>query len=53
MRAVLVIEYESSMKEIVGILAENGYKVSAEKTGNYWEHKYKIEVSKDEGNTID
>ena len=48
MKAILVIEYENDMKELVSILAENGYEVKVKKTGYYWEHKYQVEVSKDE-----
>lgn len=51
MKAVLVIQFENEMKELVRILAENGYGVRVEKAGYYWEHKYRVEVvSKDESN---
>lgn len=52
MKAMLVIEYENEMKELVRILAENGYEVKVKKTGGYcwWEHKYQVEISKDESN---
>ena len=53
MKGTLIIKFENSMKEVVGNLVENGYKVTVEKTGDYWEHKYKIEVSKDESNIVD
>ena len=48
MKATLVVEFESAMKELVGILVKNGYKVVVEKTGYYYEDKYRIEVSKGE-----
>ena len=51
MKAILVIEYESSVKELVGILIQNGYKVTVTKIGYWWEHKYQVEVRKDESNT--
>ena len=44
MKAILVIEYESSVKELVSILIQNGYKVTVTKVGCYWEHKYLVEV---------
>ena len=50
MKAILVIEFEESVKELVSILIQNGYKVTVTKTEYYWEHKYQIEVSKDESN---
>lgn len=50
MKAIIVIEPESSMKELVSILAENDYEVTVKKTGYWWEHKYQIEVSEDESN---
>ena len=53
MKAILVIEYENTMKELVRMLVENGYTVTVNRAGNYWEHKYKIEVSKDESNISD
>ena len=53
MRAILVIEFENKMKELVQILVENGYTVTVNKTGGYWEHKYQVEVSKDESNISD
>ena len=53
MKAVLVINYESDMKELVRILTENDCEVKVKKTGYYWEQKYQIEVSKDESNTSD
>ena len=51
MKAILIVEYEDKMKELVQILAESGYEVNVKKTGDYWEHKYQVEVSKDESNT--
>lgn len=53
MKAILVIDYEKPMTDIVKILAENGYKVTVTKCGAYWEHKYQVEVSKDESNISD
>ena len=53
MKAVLVIEYENNVKELVSILIQNGYKATITKTGYYWEHKYQVEVSKDESNNSD
>lgn len=53
MKAVLVIEYEADVKELVSILIQNDYKVTITKTGNYWGHKYQIEVSKDESSISD
>lgn len=50
MKAILVIEFEKYVKELVSILILNGYKVTVTKVGNYWEHKYQVEVSKDESN---
>lgn len=53
MKAVLVIEYENEMKELVRILAENGYEVNVKKIGYWWAHQYQVEVSKDESNISD
>lgn len=51
MKAILEVEFEESVKGLVSILIRNGYKVTITKTGYYWEHKYQVEVSKDESNT--
>ena len=51
MKAILVIEYENNVKELANILIQNGYEVTITKTGHCWEHKYQIEVRKDESNT--
>ncbi len=45
MKAILVIEFEETVKELVSILIQNGYKVTVIKVGYYWEHKYQVEVS--------
>lgn len=47
MKAILVIEFEETVKELVSILIKNGYKVTVTKTGYYWEHKYQVEVSEE------
>lgn len=48
MKAILVIEFEKTVKELVSILIQNDYRVTVTKTGYWWEHKYQVEVSKDE-----
>lgn len=48
MEAILVIEFENHVKELMSILIQNGYKVTVTKIGYWWEHKYQVEVSKDE-----
>lgn len=35
MKAILVIAYETNMKELVQILTENDYEVKVKKTGNF------------------
>lgn len=52
-KVILVIHYETDTKELVRILAENGYEVNVKRIGYYWEHKYEVEVSKDESNISD
>lgn len=57
MKAILVIQYEQNMEEIVRILAENNYTVIVKKAeypqAYYWEHKYQIEVNDNESNSSD
>lgn len=53
MKTILVIEYENPVKELVSILIQNGYRVAVTKIGYWWEHKYQVEVSKDESNISD
>lgn len=53
MQAILVVEYENMMKELIRILVENDYEVTVKRIGGYWEHKYQVEVSKDESTVGD
>ena len=53
MKAILVIQNENTMKELVRILAKNGYEINVKKTGDWWEDKYQVEVSKDESHSSD
>ena len=48
MKAILEIEYEHNVKELIGILIQNGYCVSVKKVGNYWEHKYRVEIIRED-----